>query len=150
MKIYMLLSTEIPILVKEAQCMSVLDSTCTRTVMGTQWLNVFLDVLTESDKTLITYSPSNKKFHFGDSVEVKSVKKVKFPAFIGSKKVLIEANIVDNEIPLLLSSASIKRAKLVLDFSRDMAMVFDESIKCAYQLATIVYHLHTCSSQIIT
>ena len=74
--------------------MSVLDSACTRTVTGALWLNALLDVLTESDKTLITYSPSNTKFHFGDGVEVKSVKKVKFPAFIGSKKVFIEANIV--------------------------------------------------------
>ena len=53
---------------------------------------------------------------------------MKFPAFIGIK-VFIEANTVDNEILLLLSRASMKRAKLVLDFSRDMAVVFDESIK---------------------
>ena len=82
----------------------------------------------ESNKTLITYSPSNTKFRFGDGVKIKSVKKVKFPAFIGSKKVFIEANIVDNEILLLLRRASMKREKLVLDFSRDMAVVFDESI----------------------
>ena len=81
----MLLSTEILILVKEVLDMGRLDSTCTRTVMGTLWLNAFLDVLTESDKTQITYSSSNTKFHIGDGVEVKSVK-VKVPAFIGSKK----------------------------------------------------------------
>ena len=65
--------------------MGVLYSACTRIVMGTLWLNAFLDVLTESDKTQITHSTSNTKFRFGDGVEVKSVKKVKFPAFIGSK-----------------------------------------------------------------
>ena len=43
--------------------------------------------------------------------------------------VFIQASIVDNEISLLLSRASIKREKLVLDFSRDMAEVFDESMK---------------------
>ena len=53
---------------------------------------------------------------------------MKFLAFFDSK-VFIEANIVGNEIPLLLSRVSLKRAKLVLDFSRDMAMEFDESLK---------------------
>ena len=83
-----LLSTEIPILVKKALVMGVLDSACPRTLRGTLWLNAFLNVLTESDKTLITYSPSNTKYRFGGDVEVKFVKKAKFPVLLAAKSSL--------------------------------------------------------------
>ena len=88
--------------------MGVLDSACTRTVTGAVGLNAFLDALTESEKILITNLPSYSEFRFRDGVKVKSVKRVKFPVFIGTKKVFIEANIVDNEIPILQSIDSMK------------------------------------------
>ena len=53
---------------------------------------------------------------------------MKFPAVIGMKKVTIESCIVPNEIPLLLSKASMKRAEIVLDFLQDTAMVLGDSV----------------------
>ena len=42
-------------------------------------------------------------FRFGDGIEVNSTEIVKFLAVIGTKKVMIEASIVKNDIPMLLS-----------------------------------------------
>ena len=86
-------------LIKETPGMAVLDSAYTKTVTCKTWLNLFIDTLTEEDKKLVN-------FRFRDSVEVNSTEIVKFPAVIGTKKVMIvmtEANIVKNDIPLLLS-----------------------------------------------
>ena len=50
-------------------------------------------------------------------------KLVKFPVVIGSQKLFIEADVVKNELPLLLSRQSIKRAEMIINFSNDMVNV---------------------------
>ena len=52
-----------------------------------------------------------------------SSKLVKFPVVIGSQKFFIEANVVKNELPLLLSRQSMKRAEMIIDVSNDMVNV---------------------------
>ena len=65
---------------------------------------------------------------YGDGIEVNSTETVKFPAVIGTKKVMTEANIVKNDIPLLLSQASMKRAKMVSEFKTDTAEVLGKPL----------------------
>ena len=47
-------------------------------------------------------------FRFGDGIEVNSTEIVKFSAVIGTKEVMTEANIVKNDILLLLNRDSMK------------------------------------------
>ena len=115
-------------LIKEALGMAVLDSVCTKTVTSETWLNLFIDTLTEEDKKLVNIRPSDMNFQFGDGIEVNSAEIVKFPAVIGTKKVMTVANIVKNDIPLLLSRASMKRAEMVLDFETDTAEVLGNKV----------------------
>ena len=89
--------------------MAVLDSACTKIVTGATWLNLFIDTLNEEDKTLVNIRPPDINFRFGDGVEVNKTEIAKFPPVIGTKKVMIEANIAENVLPLLLSRASMKR-----------------------------------------
>ena len=107
-------------LIKETLRMAVLDC-FHKTVTGETWLNWFIDTLTEEDSYLVNIGLSDMNFRFGDGIEVNSTEIVKFPAVIGTKKVMIEANIVKNDIPLLLSRASMKRAQMVLNFETDTA-----------------------------
>ena len=116
-------------LIKETLGMAVLDSACTKSVTGETWLNLFIDdTLTEEDKKLVNIRPSDMNFRFGDGIEVNSTEIVKFAAVIGTKKVMTEANIVKNDIPLLLSQASMKRAEMVLDFETDTAEVLGNKV----------------------
>ena len=95
---------------------------------GETWLNAFIDTMTDKDKSLIEYSLSDTKFKFGDGVEVTANRKVKFPVLIGRNKVSIESCIVNNEIPLLLSKDSMKKARVVLDFTNDTARLLDDTV----------------------
>ena len=67
-------------------------------------------------------------FRFGDGIDVNSTETVKLPAVIGTKKVMIEANIVKNDIPLLLSRTSMKRAEMALDFETDTAKALGNKV----------------------
>ena len=115
-------------LITESLGMAVLDSACTKTVTGGTWLNLFIDTLTEEDKKLVNIRPSDINFRFGDGIEVNSTEIARFPVVIGRKKVMIETNIVSNDIPLLVSRVSMKRAQMVLDFETDTAEVLANKV----------------------
>lgn len=107
--------------------MAVLGSAYSWTVAREVWFNVFFHTLSDEDKNLVKISKSNRTFCFGDGVEVKSTKVVKFPVTIGSAKSVrayIEAGIVKNDLPLLISYKSMKLAGMVLDFFLMTAVAF--------------------------
>ena len=68
---------------------------------------------------MMVSEPCLTPFRFGDGLEVISTEKTIIPGRIGKTDVRIEANIVEKELPLLLSKASLKRAGAVLDFTND-------------------------------
>ena len=57
-----------------------------------------------------------------------SFKLVKIPAKLGMVNCYIEAEVVDCEIPLLLSKGSLKRAQTVLDLNNDKVTMFGKPI----------------------
>ena len=57
-----------------------------------------------------------------------SYEKVKIPGCIGRKRVLIEANIVNKDLPLLLSKAALKKAGAMLDFKNDKILFDNQSV----------------------
>ena len=116
-------------LVKESLGMGILDSACSRTVAGQAWFDAYCESLNVSDRTLIQSSEVETKFRFGDGAEVVSSQEVKFPVVIGAKKVMIKASVVESEIPLLLSKASMKRARLVLNFNEDTADILGQRVR---------------------
>ena len=67
--------------------------------------------MTDKQRQQVKAIPSHVHFRFGDGSDVISNKVVKFPAVLGNQKVFIEANIVANEIPLLMSRS---RSQLIL------------------------------------
>ena len=70
---------------------------------------------------MLTYSNDYLTFRFRDGVQVVSTQKVKIPAVIGRVKKNIDANVVLNSIPLLLSRDSMKKGGTVIDFCQDKA-----------------------------
>ena len=63
-------------------------------------------------KKKIPYEEGTKYFKFGDRLKVKSLKKVTLPCVIAKMNVKIMSDVVDADIPLLLSKTAMKRARM--------------------------------------
>ena len=115
-------------LTREAMNTAVLDCGAASTVCGDLWLKCYIDTLDEKDKDLIVYSASNNKFKFGDGNKVCSQHLVKFLSLIGQKEVFIETDVVNKDIPLLLSKTSMKNANTELNFRDDTVTMLDQKV----------------------
>ena len=86
-----------------------------QTVCGTEWSREYTSGLSEEAIVkAIVKSKSDKIFEFGDGKVVNAYERVTIPATTGSQKRVIEREIIDNNLPLLLSKDSIKEAGVTL------------------------------------
>ena len=108
----------------EALSAAILDSGASKTVCGKTWMNCYQDTLTELEKQNIKERPRFTQFKFGDGRKITSIKKVIIPATLGDIKVNIETDVIDEDIPLLLSKDSMKKADTKIDFSNDTVVMF--------------------------
>ena len=65
----------------------VLNSGCTETVCGLFWLNIYLEWLTDDDRSRVIENESHTVFKFGDGKSFNSLKSVTIPAKIGHKNI---------------------------------------------------------------
>ena len=115
-------------LVGETFCSALLDSGCTKTVCGTEWLREYTLGLSEEDRKTIVKSKSDRIFKFGDGKVVSAYERVTIPATIGSQKGVIECEVIDKNLPLLLSKDSMKKAGVTVNFVEDTATIIGEKI----------------------
>lgn len=109
----------------ESLNMAVIDTACTRTVCGQRWLDEYKKNINQED---IIIKRSNRPFRFGDGKIINSSTQVTLPAIIGSTRCNISAEVIQADIPLLLSKASLKRAGAVLDLNSDKAVMFGKPV----------------------
>ena len=114
---------------------AVLDSACNSTVCGNVWLQAYKQTLSKKEMLEIKEKNSDTTFRFGDGGVQKSMKKVKIPVTIVGKKVLIETDVVDCDIPLLWSKPSMKRADVKLNLEDDTAMIFGRKLNLTCTLS---------------
>ena len=115
-------------LVADTMNCGVLDCGASETVCGNVWFNCYLDSLDKVDRDKVEYRKSKNVFKFGDGKRVESTKQASIPATIGSSKVTISTDIVDSDIPLLLSKRAMKNADTELNFKDDTAMILGEKV----------------------
>ena len=108
---------------------AILDTACTRTVCGSKWLFDYIESLSEEDRGKIREDKSERMFRFGDSSQVKAIKNVVIPAVISGKQCKISTDVIDRELPLLLSKASLKKANAIINLKDDEAIMFGQSVK---------------------
>ena len=113
-------------MVSETLSCAVIDPGCPSNVCGKNWLKCYLDSLPNQDD--VTETPSKKSYQFGPSKVYHSLKKVNIPIVIGGKPGHILTDVVDCEVPLLLSKHSIKEAGGQLDFVKDTITLFGTEI----------------------
>ena len=87
-------------------------------------------------------------FKFRDNMEVKSKKAVVIPIVVANVKMRLGVEIVDNEIPLLISKSSMKKMGINLDFITDSVKLADGKLiklHCSssghYLLPKIIHYL---------
>ena len=113
---------------------AVLDSGCTKTVCGSSWLKCYEESLHPDDlaNTCMSYGQSERKFKFGDGLVVQAKTKVKLPVYLSEKKILIETEVVDSELPLLFSKEAMKKVEMTLDFVNDRAKIIGNVVNLEF------------------
>ena len=71
--------TKIMRLVEESRNCGILDTGCSTTVTGQQWLDDYLNNLCNEELAMVREEKSNCTFTFGDGVTYKSIRRVVFP-----------------------------------------------------------------------
>ena len=119
---------EMEVLVSESINSAVLDSACTSTVAGEGWIRCYLDTLDKETASQVVRSESSAVFKFGSGKRFPSKGKLTLPCKIAGVECQLTTDIVDCEIPLLLSKAAMKKAKMKLDMENDRASVFGKDV----------------------
>ena len=108
---------------------AILDTACSSTVCGTEWLTSFLQTLTPEERATVEEVESDAKFKFGDGVTYKSLKKVVIPVKIAGLNERLGTDVVDCFIPLLLSKKAMKRGEMKINMMNDTASIRGRQIK---------------------
>ena len=116
-------------LVAESAGQAVLDTGCSSTVCGKKWLQNYVQQLSSYDANKITECSTGSTFTFGDGVVKKALKKVTIPCYLDGRQSTITTDVVDCNIPLLLSKNSMKKAAMKLHFSDDTVHIGRSCIK---------------------
>ena len=116
-------------LVYESRGYAILDSGCSNTVCGETWEKNFIKNLSDSELKEIKVENSNQSFTFGDGRSVTSIRKVTMPCWMGGQRGTIITDVVECNIPLLLSRRTMKRVGMKLDFRNDVVNVNGRDIK---------------------
>jgi len=122
-------SSKLSKLVSDCSGCALLDSGCSRTVCGKNWLEDFKSKLTDYDRSRIVEKESDASFTFGDGASVPSLMNVILPCYILGNRAEIETDVVECDVPLLLSKKAMKKGKMCIDFEKDTALIGGKSIK---------------------
>ena len=92
-----------------------MDTGCNVNVCGEKWLEEYEDMLDGQDKKFVKEYKTDKYFRFGDGKSVQAHKRIKFPGYIGKERIEIETEVIESDIPLLLSKTFMKSLGMVID-----------------------------------
>lgn len=123
------LAPKLQTLLKESEGGAVLDTGCSTTVCGRPWLDAYTGSLSDYEREHIVEVPSSSTFTFGDGRTIQSVGKVTIPGWIGGIRSNITTDIVQCNIPLLLSRKSMKNVRMKICFAEDIVEVCGRKVK---------------------
>ena len=121
-------SSKVSGFLKESLGMAVLDTGCSRTLVGEIWLKEYYHTLSEKEMQLVKSYPTKTSYVFGDGEEVKSRECVEFPVYIGSQMLKIKADVVSSEIPLLMGRPSMVRGRINIFVSEKEIEILGERV----------------------
>ena len=84
-------------------------------------MNEYIDTLSDEDRKTICFQPSKKSFTFGNGRMAKSLRKLTIPIYMwNGKRGSITTDIVEFNIPLLLSLNVMRQAEMIINCKRDI------------------------------
>ena len=95
----------------------IIDSGCSRTLIGQETLGAFLRLYHERHMQSPTSRSEQNLFRFGNGQEELSERVVSMPVIIHGRRGRIDAAVIRGSAPLLLSRSTLKSLRAVLDFS---------------------------------
>ena len=87
-----------------------------------------METLNSGELASVSEGLSDAVFRFGDGNRMKSLKYVEFPCILANKAIRIRTDVVDSDIPLLLSKSSMKRAGMIINMNDDTVHVFGQRL----------------------
>ncbi len=122
--------TYLPQFLQETLNCAILDCGCVKTVCGKKWLDVYVQSLSSKEKEEMSETYSDTRFRFGVGGPVyTSEKRITLPAVLGKKNVSIETDVIDCDLPLLLSKESMKKAETEIHFRDDEVSMLGQNLK---------------------
>lgn len=116
-------------LLSESHGYALLDSGCSNTVAGKEWIDQYISNLSVEDRNKVKIVASGESFTFGDGKTHRSLRKITFPCWIGGGTADITTDVVESKIPLLLSRRSMSKVGMIIDFHKHTAIVNGRHIK---------------------
>ena len=108
----------------EALNKGALDTCCTSNVCGEKWLKIYLDSLPIDLKSKVQGPKSSKRlFMFGNQGKMKAKANYSIPVRIGGDENSIEVDVIQSDIPLLLSKNEMKNLGIALDIKNDKGYI---------------------------
>ena len=113
---------------REAGGCMVLDSACTSTVCGSGWFDDYVASLDEKDRADVEKTTGVRVFGFGGGTRLKSIAKYKIPAYVVGRRVKIDTDVVESDIPLLLSKPAMAKADVEINFKNDSGKILGVAV----------------------
>ena len=116
-------------LARDSKNLALIDSGASKTVCGKKWFEIYENSLEPHERDKIREERNCSQFKFGDSEPVMSDIVKVIPTKLCGKDVLIKANIVENDVPLLISRHTLSEAKASLNFEHGILEIQGQSQK---------------------
>lgn len=89
--------------------LAVADTACARTVVGFKWVDIHVATMVDRGIPFVI-TEDDQPFRFGDGPRVTASYAIVFPLYIGKdqKVILLRASVVDEDVPLLVSSKALR------------------------------------------
>ena len=108
----------------EALNMGALDTCCSSSVAGENWIKIYLKALPkEMKEKVVGPMPSNRKFMFGNQGKLTAKARYIIPTKIGGENNQVELDVISSDIPLLLSKEAMKTLGITLDMKNDRGTI---------------------------
>ena len=112
----------------DARNCAVLGSVCSSTVCGDSWINNYIQSLEKDDRQKVKQTEGQRVFKFGGGTCLKSKGAYSLPAVIAGKEVMIKTDVVESDIPSLLSRTAMKKAAIKMDLENDTATIMGKEV----------------------
>ena len=111
---------------------ALIDTGCQKSCAGQAWFDTYKENLSQSERAMILEQVGNSSYKFGGAGIYRSQKLVIAPVYVGGARKVIKFDVVQTDIPLLLSLKMMQKLKMNIlcrEHEDNMAKVGDTTFK---------------------